>query len=279
VARRRLSAPVQLPAATARGADLILAGGLSAADTSLDRVTVVTPASVSSAAALPEAIHDAAAATLGTRAYVLGGGEPSHAEIRPIGTGLTPTLAGQLPTAASDVEAATIDDAIYTVGGYDGTAALDTITRWSGRGTANVAGRLPAGVRYAAVTAADGRLIVAGGTVAGTASRAILSFDPASGAVRRVGLLPRPLTHASAAALGGTVYVFGGRGTDQGTQTAAILSVDPLNGRVRSAGRLPAALSDTGAATVGGRILVAGGREPTGTVSDGILAFGPSGRP
>ena len=94
-----------------------------------------------------------------------------------------------------------------------------------------------------------------------TRTRDVYAFDPASGArAPRSAPLPQPLTHASAAALGGTVYVFGGRGSNLGTQTATILAIDPASGRVRRAGSLPVALSDTGAAAVGGRIL--GRRRP-----------------
>jgi DNA-binding beta-propeller fold protein YncE len=104
----------------------------------------------------------------------------------------------------------------------------------------------------------------------------VLVFDPRTRRVRRLATLPRPLTHAAAAALGGRVYLIGGRGADLGTQTRKLLAVDAAHARVRSAGRLPAALSDAGAATVGGRILVAGGRDRVGRVSSAVLALAPA---
>ena len=63
----------------------------------------------------------------------------------------------------------------------------------------HVVAHLPDGLRYAAVTAAGDRLIIAGGE-AGDAqilSDAIWSFDASTGSLTRIGRLPVPLTHAS----------------------------------------------------------------------------------
>jgi N-acetylneuraminic acid mutarotase len=220
-------------------------------------------------------LHDAAASTLAGRAYVFGGGEPSHDEITPVGPGGGPTPAGRLPAPASDVAAATVGGTAYVVGGYTGTQPLDTIVAWTGSGTGSIVARLPRPVRYAAVAATATGLVIAGGTVDGAASRSVYSFDPSSGRVRRLGLLPRAITHAGAATLGRWIYLVGGRGSDQGSQSAGVLAIDPLSGRVEHAGRLPVALSDAGVATVAGHLLVAGGRTASGAVSDRILTLAP----
>ena len=138
-------------------------------------------------------------------------------------------------------------------------------------------GRLPHPVRYAAVAAIGGRLIVAGGTSGDQATREVYSFDPSSGRVTLIGTLPSPLTHAAAAALGDLVYVIGGRGAVQGSQTASILAVDPISGRIRPAGHLPVALSDVGAATIGGAVMIAGGRQSSGVLSARVYALRPGG--
>ena len=271
--RRRLPAPVQLPAATVSGSSLVLAGGLSAADTSLATVTVVGPASITSAPPLPAPIHDAAAATLSGRALVFGGGEPSHAEIREIGPGAGIGLAGQLPVPASDVAATSSGGAAYVVG------ATTAPTRWTRSSDSPATGRRrwPDACRAACATPRSARptgaLVIAGGTVGTTASSAVYGFDPSARSVRRIGSLPHPLTHAAAATLGRWVYVIGGRHTTQAAQTDAILAIDPRTGRVRPAGRLPHALSDAGAGAIGNRILVAGGRTATGAVSADVLSL------
>ena len=82
-------------------------------------------------------------------------------------------------------------------------------------GTARVVAHLPSAVRYAAVTSADGVVVVAGGSLPnGTASDRIWTFDPRSGRVRTIGRLPEATTHGAAAAIGGTAFVIGGAGRD-----------------------------------------------------------------
>ena len=152
------------------------------------------------------------------------------------------------------------------IGGYTGSAWLDTVVAWRPGSTARVVGHLPTPVRYAAVTAANGRVVVAGGSLPnGTASRAVYAFDPATRRVTRAGRLPEATTHAAAATVGGTAYVIGGRGAAADTPTDAIEAVDVRRRRVRPAGTLPVALSDAAAVTLGQSVLVIGGRSPAGT--------------
>jgi hypothetical protein len=72
--------------------------------------------------------------------------------------------------------------------------------------------------------------------------------------------LPAPEDHAAHAALGGKLYLVGGR---------RVLTIEPGSGKVSVAARLPAALSDPTATTIGKRIVIAGG----GT--NGVWALGP----
>jgi N-acetylneuraminic acid mutarotase len=175
------------------------------------------------------------------------------------------------------VAAAEVGGRYYVVGGYTGTAALDTIVEWRPGAKARVVAHTPVPLRYAAVAAAGGKVVIAGGSIDTRAGRSVYAFDPASRTVRRIARLPRPLTHSSAAAISGIVYVMGGRGANQGTQTRRVLAIDPGTGRVRSAGRLPRALSDAGAAAVPGAILLAGGRDAAGQVRSEVLRLEPRG--
>ena len=276
-----LAAPLQDAAAAAVGGAGVLLGGLNAADTSTDGIIVVRGGRSTLRGRLPGVLHDAAAVSLGGAVYLFGGGNgPSQltsiTRIDPA-TGRT-SEAGQLPAASSDSAAAAIGDTAYVVGGYTGTRWLDTILAWRPGSPPRVAARLPVALRYAAVTAVDGSLVIAGGsTPAGTASRAVLAFDPGSGRIRRIGTLPAPTTHAAAAALGNTAYVIGGRGATVGTPTDRIVAVDPRARRVRPAGTLPAPVSDLAAVSLPGRILLAGGRDPSGTVAS-LLELRPSRR-
>jgi YVTN family beta-propeller protein len=246
----------------------LLIGGLTPADVSTSAIQTVRGARETTSGRLPAALHDAAAVRLGAAVYLFGGGDGLRQldGIQRVVPG-APRTVGHLPAPSSDQAAAAIDGTAYVVGGYTGTRWLDTIVAWRPGAPAHVVGHLPVALRYAAVAAAAGRLVIAGGsTPAGTASRAVLVFDPATRRVTRVGLLPAPTTHAAASALGRLVYVIGGRGAIVGTPTAAIVAVDPVRGRVSDAGLLSAPRSDLAAVPAKGRIVLAGGRDASGTV-------------
>ena len=154
----------------------------------------------------------------------------------------------------------------YVVGGYTGSRWLDTIVAWRPGTAARVVAHLPSPVRYAAVTAVDGEVVIAGGSLPdGSASRAVLAYLPTSGRVIRLGQLPAPTTHGAAATLGHVAYLVGGRGADTNTPTARIVAIDPARHRVRVAGHLSAPRSDLAAVSLGDRIVLAGGRGASGT--------------
>jgi N-acetylneuraminic acid mutarotase len=250
---------------------VLLMGGLDSADVSVADVLL----GGRTAGQLPTALHDASAAPAPGGAYLFGGGEPSRdAILRVTATGRT-TQVGRLPAPASDVAAAALGGTYYVVGGYTGTQALRTIVAWRPGTRARVVARVPVDLRYAAVAAVGSEIVIAGGSTGTTASRAVYAFDPARSTVRRIGSLPRPLTHAAAATLGGFVYLLGGRGATLTTQTRRILAIDPRTGAVRNAGALPRALSDTGAAAVRGAIVLSGGRDSAGQVRYEVLRLEP----
>jgi N-acetylneuraminic acid mutarotase len=153
----------------------------------------------------------------------------------------------------------------YVVGGFDGSSALNTIVAWAPGGQAHAVGHLPVALRYAAVAAVKGSLLVIGGSTPTGASTAIYRFQPGTGTVQQIGRLPQPVTHGSAAVLGSTVYMVGGRGDSTTSQSAGIWAINPATGAVRPAGRLPQPLSDAGVLALGNGILVAGGHAPAGT--------------
>jgi DNA-binding beta-propeller fold protein YncE len=265
-----LGQPLQDAAAAPMGSGALLLGGLNAADTSVADVRFVSTHGAAFRGALPGVRHDAAAVSLGGTAYVFGGGNgPSQLdEILAVGRGGRTRLAGRLPQPASDISAAVLDGTAYVVGGFTGTRWLNTILAWKPGASPRIAARLPVPLRYAAVTAAGGKLVIAGGsTPSGTASSAVLSFDPAAGGVRTIARLPAPITHAAAATLHGVAYVIGGRGATVGSASARISAIDPVTGRVWRAGSLDQPLSDLAAVSLPTEILLAGGRSSAGTTS------------
>jgi YVTN family beta-propeller protein len=277
-----LGAPLQDAASASIGRGrVVLLGGLDAADTSTDTVSVVAGRADRARGRLPGALHDAAAVQLGSATYLFGGGN-GVSQLSDIlwvdpQSGQTSRV-GSLPVASSDSAAADIGGTAYVVGGYTGSRWLDTIVAWRPGATARVVGRLPTPLRYAAVAADSDELVIAGGsTPAGTASRTVYAFDPKTRRVKRVGLLPGPTTHAAAATLGEVTYVIGGRGAAPNTPTARIVAVDPDLRRIRSAGRLRSPRSDLAAVGVGMRIVLAGGRSTSGTV-DSLDVLVPGSR-
>jgi YVTN family beta-propeller protein len=258
----------------------VLLGGLTAADTSRDDIVTVSRSGSRRVGRLPTPVHDAAAVTIGTLSYLFGGGTgPSQIDtivkVDPR-TGAAEAV-GHLPSGSSDQTGAAIGGTAYVVGGYTGTRWLDTIVAWKPGGRARVVAHLPSAVRYAAVTAVGNRLVIAGGSLpSGSATDAVYAFTPATRRVVRIGRLPVPTTHASAATYGSIAYVVGGRSAIVGTPTDRIVAVDPATRRVVVAGTLSQPLSDLMAVGTPRGILVAGGRSTGGTVA-AIVELRPGG--
>ncbi len=267
-----LAAPLQDAAGAAiQGGSVLLLGGLTASDTSTASMAVVSPRRDRELGRLPVALHDAAAVRLGRYVYLFGGGDGSaqHREIvrvDPVSGRTQP--AGSLPAASSDQAAAEIGGTAYVVGGFDGSRWLDTVVAWRPGESARVVAHLPDPVRYAAVTAVRNALVVAGGSLPdGRASDSVYVLRAGSSRPVRIGRLPAPTTHASAATVDGRAIVVGGRGAGVGTPTSRLVAIDILRRTIRPAGSLGEPLSDSTAVAIGGRILVAGGRTVRGTIA------------
>ena len=254
------------------GGKLIVAGGLTAADTSTADIRLVSATGDRQIGTLPVAVHDAGAAELGGAVYVFGGGDGvgQHDEIVRI---LVPSgrtsVVGRLPAPSSDQAVAQAGRSAYVVGGYTGTQWLDTVVRWSPGHAAKIVAHLPSPVRYAAVAVVGSSLVVAGGSLPdGTASRAIYRVDVSTGRVMRIGNLPAATTHAAAVTIGGEAFVVGGRSAALDTPMTRIVAIDAATGHVRLAGALLVARSDEEVAPLGDGLLVAGGWAHGGTVAN-----------
>ena len=70
--------------------------------------------------------------------------------------------------------------------------------------------RLPVGLRYPAVTAANGDVFIAGGVSSNGPSSAVYRFDPRTGRVSMLGRLPGASAHAIAIVVGSGIDVLGG---------------------------------------------------------------------
>lgn len=276
IGRLRLAVQDSAAVYTGKGSAIML-GGLDQAGASRPLADNISQGTDKQIGRLPTPLHDAAAGAIGRYVYLFGGGQAaSYDSITRVdpATGKT-APAGKLPEPSSDLGAATVNATAYLVGGYTGSRPLDTILQWRPGAPARVVAHLPRPLRYAAVAASGRRIIIAGGTTGGSATKAILSFDPATGAVRRVGQLPHATTHAAAVAFAGDVYVIGGRKAPNGSAVRDIVAIDPASGAAHNAGSLPHPLSDAAAIGFPDRVLIAGGRSDAGAVDD-LLGLAPA---
>jgi hypothetical protein len=250
--------------AVAEGADVLVAGGLDASGASTGDVDRLSPALGSAArvGAMPAPFHDAAAALVGGRLVVFGGGAASGTDVVQAFRG---SVIGRLPTAASDLEAASVGGDVVLVGGFDGTSFLTSVDETSDGVRFRRIATLPAGLRYAAVAAVGDAVIVAGGLTPHGPTAAILRIDVGTAAVRRIDRLPRPLAHAAALALGGEAYVLGGEDAS-GRTVRSVERIDPSSGRAAMERPLPGTVADAAAVALGPDrgLLIGGRRGPQG---------------
>jgi hypothetical protein len=272
--RAPLPAPVSSEALAPNRDRLLVLGGLDAASQSASGVFSLDPRTgrLSTAGALPQPLHDAAGATLGKSAFVLGGGTSASTNaVRVVGAG-GGRVVGRLPAPRSDLAAATVGGRIYVVGGYDGQTPSPAVLQTSDGRSFTIAARLPVPVRYPAVAAAGNVIYALGGEAAsGRLTDAIQAIDVSTGRASVIGHLPRPLAHASAISLGGQIYVLGGMA--RGGPSARMLRLDPSAGRAAPAGRLPAPVANAAAATLGHIGYLVGGVGPGGAPLSSVIAI------
>jgi hypothetical protein len=164
---------------------------------------------------------------------------------------------------------------VIVMGGLDaGEASVSTVTAVSlGARSAVTLAPLPAPVHdAAAASTGEGVMLFGGGAAEGT--DAVVRALP--GRPRLVERLPRPLSDAGAATLGGAAYVAGG--WDGVTPSPTVYRDVP--GRAPTvAGRLSAGVRYPAVASLAGKLLVAGGETSSGKAVSAIEAFDPrSGR-
>jgi hypothetical protein len=306
-----LRAPVSREAVVADGAGLTILGGLTPQGSSLADVSTIDLRTgvIAVAGRLANVVHDAAAAPIGSRTVVFGGGSPSTVAgiqsitsptIAPIGNS-TGSVTGTLPQPRSDLAVATVSSkngghvitTDYIVGGYDGTRYLPNVLATVDGSRFFSAGTLPVPVRYPAVVALDGKIYAFGGETASsgsttTATDDIQMIDPHTREATIVGHMPQSVYGAAAFVIHGTIYVAGGQ-VPQGSTQTEIEAYDKRTHQMLSAGLLPQAVAFSGYATVdsggssigylvGGEVANQSGIEAAG-VASGLLQSVISLRP
>jgi non-specific serine/threonine protein kinase len=274
-----LAEPVRASAAApVPGRDAFsLLGGIDSAGNGTSGIGTITSNSTTVVGVLPVSLFAAAAVTIGDREYIFGGATGSAASpvpelgilsYDPLSSNSTLAEIAHLPSNNYGLAAAAIGSTVYIVGGDNGTAVLDTIVAWRPGGKATVTQPLPVALRYAAVAAVDGRIVIAGGLLANnTASRRIYVYDPATQVVTTLrAQLPVGLYAAAGASLGKLAYIIGGAkptgpaSDPSATPVDTIYSIEPRTGVVALAGTLTSgARAEAAAVRIGGVIYLAGG--------------------
>ncbi|MHB8460868.1 MAG: Kelch repeat-containing protein [Candidatus Limnocylindrales bacterium] len=263
-------APFRLPQALSRsvavalGGATLICGGFMASGTTTGDVLLFDPAGrlVTRIGRLAAPVHDAAGTTVGSRAFVFGGGsvlpETTVQLVDPLGGS---RVVGRLPLARADLAAVVVGGQAIVVGG--GTSAgpdRAVLATTDGIHFRRIA-TLAVGVRYPAVAVSGGRVFVIGGATPTGDVATIQSIDPATGTVRVVGHLPFALSHAVALVVGGELLIAGGRRA--GVPLRTLFALDPGRGVVREVGQLPYRVSDAAAIVVGGVGYIVGGEAAT----------------
>jgi hypothetical protein len=262
VAPFQLTAPVERAVAVTWHGKLYVAGGLDSHGVSTDGVLSVDPSTgrVKQVGRLPQPFHDAAAAVLGDRLLVFGGGSVQGTDIVQAFDLLTGkgSVVGHLPVALSDLSAAVVGTTAYLVGGFDGSIPRREIYSTSDGVSFSLAGTLPAGLRYAAVAPSGSGVVIAGGVSKDGPVSTVSEFDPAAGAISTIGHLPSRVGHAAALALGSFVYILGGRDAG-GRAEGNVWRVDPGARKVRAQPSLTAPVSDPASVSDGASGWLLGG--------------------
>ncbi len=180
--------------------------------------------------------------------------------------------AGSLPQPLHDAAGATLGNRLLVFGGGDATST-DAVESFGPGQTALPVGHLPTARSDLNALAFGGRAYVLGGYDGHTPSPAVLETSDGQ-RFSQVARLPVPVRYPATAALGNTIYVFGGE-LANGHQTAAIQAIDVATGRATVVGHLPRALAHASAVVLDGRIYLLGG-SVGGTATDAILGFTPA---
>jgi N-acetylneuraminic acid mutarotase len=239
------------------------------------------PAGWARLADLPAGLAKFGAAAVGGRLYVVGGYDARRSLYVYDIAANSWSSGPNLPQGSDNLAVLEREGRIWALGGEAGTAVqvFDPATQTWATGPV-----LPA-VRFAAAAATlDGALHIAGGwNYNNTASASLTRHDRlAAGASSwaSAAALATARNAAGAAALGGRLYVVGGRspGIRAGDQAslASVEVYDPATGAWTAGAPLPTARGSLAVAALGGRLYAMGGESTPGTVSDAVERFDPA---
>ncbi len=182
----------------------------------------------------------------------------------------TTRAAGRLAVAAHDAAGAVLRGRGYLFGGGD-TGSTAMVQRLRSNEVAVRAALLPRPRSDLAAVGIGGAVYLVGGyDGAALSSSVLMSTDGTT--FTSVASMPVPVRYPAIAALGDTIWVFGGQNASGPSDV--IQRIDVRTGHSRIVARLPSALSGASAVLLHGQIFLCGGTTPAG-ISDAIRRVDP----
>ncbi len=181
---------------------------------------------------------------------------------------------GTVPQAFHDAAGAVISGRVMIFGGGSAasTSSVQAIAR-AGSHRGAVVGHLPQPRSDLSAVTLGGAVYLLGGYTGITPLADVLRTTDGT-TFTKIATLPVTVRYAAVAALGSSIWVFGG---EHGTRpTRVIQRIDPTTGTAKVVGRLPAARSEAVAVVIDGRVFVVGGRGPRGQVLGEVDELNPS---
>ncbi len=219
--------------------NVLLAGGFQASGNTTPDILAVNLSShlVKQVGRLPDPTHDASGALLGGNGYVFGGGNSlSISAVQKLSIG---------------------GKSLYTgISGYRHGKSVYKVS-------ASVTGNLPA-LRSDSTSVTIGQTAYVVGGYSGTAPDGNILSVTKYGKISVAGHLAVPVRYAAVAALGRTIYVFGGQqvvGAQAGQPTSDVQAINLKTGSASVVAHLPTVLMGAQAVTVSQGIIVCGGDE------------------
>ncbi|MCU1468117.1 MAG: Kelch repeat-containing protein [Actinomycetia bacterium] len=184
-------------------------------------------------------------------------------------TGAT-TSAGSLAVPAHDAAGGAIGAKRFVFGG-GAQHVSDVVQALQPNGASTVVGHLPQPRADLASATIGSTVYLIGGYDGTTATRDVLATSDGV-RFRTVAQLPVGVRYPAVAALGNSIFVFGGELA--GSESSAVQQIDVRTGSARVRGQLPSPRTEAAATTLGGSIYILGGLASGATSSD-VLRFDP----
>jgi len=181
------------------------------------------------------------------------------------------TPAGSLAEATHDAAGGVINQRQVVFGG-GAQRVSDTVQQLQPNGPSTIIGHLPQPRADLTAVTIGSTVYLVGGYDGSNATRDVLATTDGR-TFRTVAVLSTGVRYPAVAAVGNTIYVFGGEWA--GTESSTLQAIDVAHGSVRVLGRLPSPRSQAAATVLGNTIYVAGGRVHGATSAD-ILSFDAS---